>query len=102
VEESNQSLALLILLDFEKTFDQIDWKYLFDVVTLALGSRPRQRLARARAKRSVRECEDEDSHSQVSSHFGSWNLDGLPNLQRTITEVKTPRIEKFFISLESY
>jgi hypothetical protein len=41
-----------------------------DVVTLALGSRPRQRLAKMRAK-SVEECENEHSHSQVSSHFGS-------------------------------
>ncbi len=32
------------------------------VTTLALGSRPRQRLVRTHAKRSVRECEDEDSH----------------------------------------
>jgi hypothetical protein len=61
-----------------------------------------KRVTRARAKRSVRECEDEDSHSQVSSHFGSWSLDELPNLQRIITEVKTPHIEEFFISLESY
>jgi hypothetical protein len=30
------------------------------VATLALGE-------------SVRVCEDEDSHSQVSSHFGSWS-----------------------------
>jgi hypothetical protein len=37
------------------------------VATLALGE-------------SVKECEDEDSHSQVSSHFGSWNPGGLPNL----------------------
>jgi hypothetical protein len=67
------------------------------VTTLALSSRPRQRLARAQAKRNVRECEDEDSHSQASSHFGSWSPDGLPNLQRVIIEVKTPRIEEFFI-----
>jgi hypothetical protein len=51
---------------------------------------------------SVRECEDEDSHSQVSSHFGSWSPGELPNLQRVITEVKTPRIQEFFMSLESY
>jgi hypothetical protein len=39
----------------------------------------------------LRECEDEDSHSQVSSYFGSWSLNGLPNLQRAIAEVKTCR-----------
>jgi hypothetical protein len=49
-----------------------------------------------------RECEDEDSHSQVSSHFGSWSLSGLPNLQRATTGVKTPCIEDFFITLKSY
>jgi hypothetical protein len=74
----------------------------FYVATLALGLRPRRRLARAWAKRSVRECEDEDSHSQVSFHFGSWSPSGLPNLQRAIAKVKAPCIEKFFISLESY
>jgi hypothetical protein len=73
---------------------------LFIIATLALGSRPRQRFVRAQAKSSVRECEDDDSHSQMSSHFGSWSPGGLPNLQRVIAEVKTPRIEEFFISLE--
>jgi hypothetical protein len=72
------------------------------ITTLALGSRPRQRFTRALAKRSVRECEHEDSHSQVSSHFRSWSLGGLPNFQRAITKVKTPRIEDFFISSKSY
>jgi hypothetical protein len=48
------------------------------VATLALGSRPRQRLTRVRAKRSVRECEDEDSHSQVSSHFGKSKSQWTP------------------------
>jgi hypothetical protein len=72
------------------------------VATLALGSRLRQRLARAWAKKNVRECEDEDSHSQMSSHFGSWGPGGLSNLLRAITEVKTLHIEEFFISLESY
>jgi hypothetical protein len=72
------------------------------VTTLALGSQPRQRLASAWAKRSVRECEDEDSHSQVNSHFGSWSPGGLPNLYRTIAEVKRPCIEEFFISMENY
>ncbi len=72
------------------------------VATLALGSRPRRRFARERAKRSVRECEYEDSHSQVSSHFGSWSPSGLPNLHRAIAEGKTLCIEKQFISLEIY
>jgi hypothetical protein len=34
-------------------------------------------------------------------HFGSWSLDGLPNLQRVIVGVKTQWLEDFFISLES-
>jgi hypothetical protein len=54
------------------------------------------------AKRSVRECEEEDSHSQVSSHFGSWSPSGLSNLQRIIAEVKTPCIKEFFIPLKIY
>jgi hypothetical protein len=66
------------------------------VATLALGSRPRRRLARVWAKRSVGECEDEDPHSKVSSHFGSWSPNGLPNFQKEIAEVKTPCIEEFF------
>jgi hypothetical protein len=72
------------------------------IATLALGSRPRQRLARVRTKRSVRECEDENSHSQMSSDFESWSPGGLPNLQRAIVEVKKPRIKELFISLENY
>jgi hypothetical protein len=51
---------------------------------------------------NLRECEDEDSHSQVNSHVESWSPIGLPNLQRIIAEVKTPYIGEFFISLESY
>jgi hypothetical protein len=47
------------------------------VASLVLGSRPTQRFTKVRAKRSVKECEHEDSHSQVSSHFGSWSPDGL-------------------------
>jgi hypothetical protein len=67
-----------------------------------LGSRLRQRLARARAKKIVKECEDENSHSQMSFHFGNWSLGGLPNLQGVIAKVKRPHMEEFFISLEIY
>ncbi len=38
---------------------------------------------------SVGECENEHSHSQVSSHFGSWSFDELSNLHRAIVKVKT-------------
>jgi len=36
------------------------------------------------------------------SKWGLGNPWGLPKLQSSITEVKTPRIGVFFISLESY
>jgi hypothetical protein len=46
------------------------------VATVALGSRPRQGLARLRAKREAWEWRkvwgNEPSHSQRSFHFGSW------------------------------
>jgi len=74
-----------------------EWKYVcinlnllaLIVATLALGSWPRQRLARVRAKRETWECRrvwgNEPSHSQMNSHFGSWSLGGFPNLQRAIS-----------------
>jgi hypothetical protein len=54
------------------------------VATLALGSRPKQGVARLRAKRETRESlhmlmrvqrlwGHEPSHSQVNSHVGSWS-----------------------------
>jgi len=45
---------------------------------------------------------NEPSHSQMSSHFGSWSLDGLPNLQKAIARVKTHLIREFLIPLESF
>jgi len=71
----------------------------YGVATPALGSRPRQKGLKGTGQE---QCENEDSHSQVSSPFGSWSLGGLPNLQRAIAKVKTHDIEKFFISLKSY
>jgi hypothetical protein len=38
----------------------------------------------------------------MNSHVESWSLGGLLNLQITIARVKTPFLEKLFISLESY
>jgi hypothetical protein len=57
---------------------------LANVTTLALGSRPRQGVARLGAKRETHEslhmlpgvqrvCGNEPSHSQVNFDVGSWN-----------------------------
>jgi hypothetical protein len=51
---------------------------------------------------SVGECEIELSHSQVNSHVESWSPCKLLKLQRKIVKGKTPFLEQFFISLESY
>ncbi len=71
------------------------------VATLALGSRPRQGLARVRTKReaeSVGECENGHLHSQVSSHFGNWSPSGLSNFQRAIVGVKTHHWRVLYIN----
>ncbi len=86
--------------------------YDFFVATLALGSRPRQGLAKVRAKKEARESHfmlpgvqrvwwKELSHSQVNSHVGSWSFGGLSNVQRAIEGVKIHWIKVFLISLES-
>jgi hypothetical protein len=62
-----------------------------DVATLTLGLQPRQGLAKVWAKSELRshiscsqECKgvwgNEPPHSQVNSHFGSWNPNRLLNL----------------------
>jgi len=82
------------------------------VTTLALGSWPKQRFTKVRAKTGPgshitcsRKCKrvwgNEPSHSQVNSHFGNWSHGGLLNVQRTVSCVKTHWIENFFISLKS-
>ncbi len=43
---------------------------------------------------------NEPPHCQMSSHFGSWSLNGLLNFYKAISRVKTHWIEKFLISLE--
>jgi hypothetical protein len=83
------------------------------VVTLALGSQPRRGLATGWAKRKLvshiscsQKCKkvwgNKPSHSQWSSHFGSWSFDGFTNLHTSITRVKTQWIEKLFIPLEIF
>ncbi len=87
----------------------------FLLVTLALGSQPRQGLAKVWTKSEAQEThfmlpkvwecgkvwENEPPHSQVNSHFGNWSPNGLSNLQRVISGVKTHWIEYLFIWLKS-
>ncbi len=81
------------------------------VTTITLGSQLKQGVARLRAKRETQESlhmlpgvqrvwGNEPSHSQVNLGVGVPN--GLPNLQSMIIGVKTHRLDKFSISLESY
>ncbi len=76
------------------------------VATLALGSRPRQGIARLRAKRkpgSEGKCEGMNLHTPKGNFaLGVWSLGGLLNLQRVIVGIKTQWIEEWIISLESY
>ncbi len=69
------------------------------VATLALGSRPRKKGLKDMGQEK---SDNEDSDSQVNFPFENWSPNELPNLQKAISEVKTLRIENFFISLESY
>jgi len=68
---------------------------LWGVITLVLGSQLRQWLVRVWAKSEAWESHfilprvwemwgNEPSHSQMSSHFGSWRFNGLLNFQRVI------------------
>jgi hypothetical protein len=79
--------------------------YLF-VATLTLRLRPKQGLARLRAKRKPKnegKCEGMNLHiPKRASTLGVWSPGGLLNFQGAITGVKTQWIEEFFISLESY
>jgi len=75
------------------------------VTTLALGSWPRQGLARLQAKRKpVNEgkCEGMNPHTpKGASTLGVWSLGELLNLQKIIAGLKPQWIEEFFISLKS-
>jgi hypothetical protein len=99
-------IALVKCLTSTCTFDLWMSK---SVATLALGSRPRQGVARLRAKGkpivmphalgSARECVGIDPHTPK----GTPTLGvGVPHFQSMISGVKTHRIEKLFISLEIY
>ncbi len=44
--------------------------------------------------------ENEPTHSQMNSHFGTWSPYGIQNFQKVILGIKNHWIEKFFIPLE--
>jgi hypothetical protein len=75
-----------------------------NVATLALGSQPKQGLARLRAQRkpeSEGKCEGMNPHTpKGASTLGVWSPGGL--FQKVISKVKTQWIKEFFISFESY
>jgi hypothetical protein len=82
------------------------------VATLALGSRPKQGVARLRAKRETRESRHmlpgvqrvwghEPSHSQVNSHVGKWSPEWTPKVLERNYKVKTAQFEAFFVSSKS-
>jgi hypothetical protein len=81
VKTWNKGQVVLRLKSFPRTT--------FYVATLALGSRPRQGVARLRAKKETRESHhmllgvqtvwgNEPSHSQMNSHSGSWSPKWTP------------------------
>jgi hypothetical protein len=79
--------------DVQEELGFIAWRIRIIVATLTLGLRPRQGLARLWAKRkpgSERKCEGMNPHTpKRASTLGVWSPDGLPNLQRAITWLKT-------------
>jgi hypothetical protein len=76
------------------------------VTTLTLGSQPKQRLARLRAKRKIGsegKCEGMNPHTPKGvPTLGVWSSGGVPNFQKAIARAKTQWIENFLISLENY
>jgi hypothetical protein len=79
----------------------------FHVATLALGSQPRQGLARLRAKREAWESHHlfsgvqrvwghEPSHSQVNSHCGSWNPIWTPKFSERNCSGQNPLVWRVF------
>ncbi len=77
------------------------------VTTLALGSWPRQRVARLRTKRETQESlhmlpgmqrvwGNEPSHSQVNSHVGNWSLEWSPEFSERDFKGQNPLPWRFF------
>jgi hypothetical protein len=77
------------------------------VVTLALDLRPRQRLARLRAKREAWESHhmfpgvqrmwgNEPSHSQLNSHCGSWSSKWTLKSSKRNYRGQNPLVQRMF------
>jgi hypothetical protein len=103
---SNSLHKLLYIICAQSTFSPF---FAFIVITLTLGSRPRQRQGKVQAENATQEphlhslgmWRNEPTHSQMDSHFGSWNPFGVLNLQKGISRVKIHWIKKFLTSLKS-
>ncbi len=86
----------------------IDFEGFAILGVLALGSWPRQRLARLRAKREARESHhmllrmqrvqriwrNEPSHSQMNSHYGSWSPKWTPKSSKRNCKGQNPLVRK--------
>jgi hypothetical protein len=79
--------------DVQEEFGFIAWRIKIIVATLALGSQPRQGLARLWAKKkpgNERKCEGMNPHTpKRASTLGVWSPGVLLNLQKAITRLKT-------------
>ncbi len=82
--EFGDSYTLLDVYNISKKVELAHAHYeVSTIATLTLGSDQSKGLqgCRPRGKlESVGECENEHSHSKVSSHFASWSPGGLLNL----------------------
>jgi hypothetical protein len=95
------------------TFINVEGRLVDTVVTLALGSRPRQGGYKVAGQEGARESlrmlpgvqESEGKWTLTllkEFNLGNWSPGGLPNFQKAISRAKTPWLEEFFISLESF
>jgi len=99
-----KSNMIVIKRELHLSFMSQPWHWACDQVKSLQGCGPR-RKPKSHISCS-RECKrvwgNKPSHSQVNSHYGSWNFDGLPNFQRATAGVKTHWIEEFLILLKSF
>ncbi len=96
---------------FAPTHDKFH-QFTIGVTTLALGSWPRQGVARLQAKRKTRESHhmllgmqrvwgNEPSHSQVNSHVGSWIRKWTPKYSERDFRGQNPSSQRVIYIIEN-